>query len=80
MHSKSNNVEIMTNNKADEVIKELFGTLKNRYQNNLESIKGDEFVLNYVHLMYYKYHKINPNRGRSYVDSLNWIKSRKKQQ
>ena len=36
MHSKSDNIEIMINNEADEVIKELFDSLKNRYQNNLE--------------------------------------------
>ena len=36
MHSKSDNIEIMTN---DEVIKERFDSLKNRYQNNLESMK-----------------------------------------
>ena len=47
MHSKSNNVKIMINEKPDEVIKELFDSLKNRYQNNLESIKGSEVVFNY---------------------------------
>ena len=46
MHSKSDNeiteiieiIEIMINVKADEVIKERFNSLKNRNQNNLESI------------------------------------------
>ena len=40
MHSKSDNTEIMINEKGDEVIKELFDSLRNRYQNNLESMKG----------------------------------------
>ena len=31
MHSKSDNIEIMINDEADEVIKELFNSLKNRY-------------------------------------------------
>ena len=44
------------NDKADKVIKEIFDSLKNRYQNNLESIKGSEFVFGYVHLLYYKSH------------------------
>ena len=74
MHSKSDNTEIMISDEADEVIKELFDSLKNRYQNNLESMKGSEFVFDYVHLMYYK---TNSNRVGSYVDSLNWIKSKK---
>ena len=39
MHSKSENIEIMINDEADEVIKGLFDSQKNRYQNNLESRK-----------------------------------------
>ena len=35
MHSKSDNIEIMINDIADEVIKVLYDSLKNRYQNNL---------------------------------------------
>ena len=49
MHSKSNNMEIMIINKAAEVIKELFDSLKNRYQNSLESMKGSEYVFGYVY-------------------------------
>ena len=77
MHSKSDNIEIMVNNEADEVIKEHFNTLKNRYQNKLESMKGSEFVFSYVHLLYHKCHKINQNRGGSYIDSPDWIKNKK---
>ena len=32
MHSKSDNIEIMINKEADEVIEGLFNSLKNRYQ------------------------------------------------
>ena len=54
MDSKSDIIEIMINDEADEVIKELFDSLKNRYQNNLESMKDIEFVFDYVELFYYK--------------------------
>ena len=57
MHLKSDNIEIMFNDEADEVIKELFDSLKNGYQNNLESMKGSELVFDYVQLLYYKCHK-----------------------
>ena len=67
----------MINDEADEVTEELFDSLKNRYQNNLESMKGSEFVFDLVHLLYYKCHKINSNHGRLYIDSLDWIKSKK---
>ena len=49
MHSKSDNIEIMINDEADEVIKGLFDSLKNRYQNNLESMKDS--VFSYVRLL-----------------------------
>ena len=48
MHSKTDNIEIMINVEADEVIKEHFDSLKDRYQNNLESMKGSESVFDYV--------------------------------
>ena len=54
MHSKSDNIEIVINDEANEVIKELSDSLKNRYQNNLESMKGNEFFFDYVQLLYYK--------------------------
>ena len=64
MHSKSDNIGIMINDEAVEVIKELFSLLKNRYQNNLELMKGSDFVLLMIlsYMSYYKCHKINPNR------------------
>ena len=43
MHSKSDNIEIMISDKADEVIKNLFDSLKSRYQNDLESMRASKF-------------------------------------
>ena len=31
----------------------------------------------YGHLLHYRYHKINPNRGGQYIDSPDWIKNKK---
>ena len=57
MHSKSDKLETMMNDEADEAIEELFESLKIRSQNNLEELmKISEFVFDYVHLMYYKCH------------------------
>ena len=69
MHSKRDDIEIMTNDEADEVIKELFDSLKSRYQNNLESINGNEFLFS-------KCPKVNLNRGGLYMDSPNWIQNK----
>ena len=40
-------------------------------------MKGSEFVVNSVHLFYYKCLKINLNCGRSYIDFPDWIKNKK---
>ena len=57
MHSKSGNIKSMINDEAVEVTEKLFESLENRFQNNLESMKGSDFVFDYVHLLYYKCHK-----------------------
>ena len=45
----SDNIKIMINDKAEEVIKELFQSLLSRYQIGLEtSMKGSEFVFDCV--------------------------------
>ena len=56
MHSKSDNVEIMINDEADKVITELFDSLKNRYQNNLESMEDNELLFSDLHLLYFRCH------------------------
>ena len=72
----SDNIEIMINDDEEEVMKELFDLLKNRYQNNLESIKGSEFVFDYIQFLYYNCHKINLNCGGSYVGLPGSIKGK----
>ena len=65
MHSKSDNIDIMINGKAD---KENFQSLLSRYQIGLETTKKG-FSFDSVHLLYYKCHKVNPNQGVSDIDS-----------
>ena len=40
-------------------------------------MKRSEFVFDYIYLLYYKCHKMSPNRGGSYIDSPDWIKNKK---
>ena len=42
-------------------------------------MKAREFVFDYVQLLNYKCHKINPNHGAWYIDSPDWIKHKKQQ-
>ena len=61
MHSKSDIVAMMVNDKEYEVIEEFFQSLS-RYQLGWEIlIEGSDFIFNCVHLLHYKCHKINLN-------------------
>ena len=74
IYSKSDNIETMINDKADEVIEELFQSLLSRYQIDVETtMKGSSFIFDHVHLLYSKCNKIYPNRGGSYIGSPKWI-------
>ena len=75
MQSKRDNIEIMVIDETDEVIDELF---ESPLQNNLKKIKkSNEFVFDYVRLLSYECHEINPNHDWSYKDSPNCIKNKK---
>ena len=69
MHSKSDNIEIMISDKTDEVMKQLFDSLKNIYIKKLGLMSNSEFVFDYVKLLYYNCQKINGNHSGWYLDS-----------
>ena len=49
MRWKSDNIEIIISDKADKVIKKLFDSIKNRYQNNLQSVRGNLRVISMIY-------------------------------
>ena len=52
IHTKSNNVEIMMGSETNEIIKELFKSILQRYQEGLEeSVRGSEFIFDSVDAM-----------------------------
>ena len=78
IRTKSNNVETMMDNETNEIIKELFESFLQRYQNGLEkSMKGSEFVFDRVDALYYDLNKVSLSRGGSYIDSPKWLKDKK---
>ena len=74
MHLKRDNIEIMINEEADDVIKELLIHLKMDIK-MIQNRESQSVSFHYVQLLYYKCHKINANCGGSYVDSSVWIKN-----
>ena len=68
----------MMGKEANNIIDELFESLLQRYQNNLEeSMRGNEFVCDSIDLLYCHLHKVSLKRGRSYVDSPKWLKNKR---
>ena len=41
-------------------------------------MKGSESVFEYVQILYYKFHKINPNCDEWNINSPDWIKMKNK--
>ena len=67
MHTKSNNVEIMIGSKTDEIIKNLFESFLQKYEEGLEeSMRGSEFVYDSVDALYYNLNKVSLSRCGSY--------------
>ena len=78
MNTKSSNIGIIMGNETDEIIKKLFDSLLQKYQDGLEeSIRGNEFIRYSVGLLYYYLQKIGFKRGRSYIDSPEWLKNKR---
>ena len=78
MHTKRDNKEYMNGSDTDEIIKELFKYLLQRYQENLqEKMRGSDFAFDGVNFLYYDFNKTSINRGESYLDSPKWLKNKK---
>ena len=78
MHTKSDNVEISISDDTRDVVKELFKSFLQKYQERLqEKMRGSEFEFDGVNLLYYNFNKISLNRGGSYIESAKWIKDKK---
>ena len=77
MHTKSDNIEIMSGIETSDAINELFSSLSKRYQEGLETkMKGSSFIFERIDLLEYRLHKISLNRGSSYIKSPEWIKNK----
>ena len=78
IHLKSDNIKIMIDSAADEIIEEPFESLLQRYQERLEeSKKGSDLIFNSIDAFYCNLNKISLSRGGSYIDSLEWPNNKK---
>ena len=78
MHTKSDNTEFRIGDDTNDVIKELFKSFLQRYQEGLqEKGKGSEFEFDGVNLLYYDFNKTSLNRGGSHIEAANGQKNKK---
>ena len=74
----SGNSSIFIGYETENIIEELFISLLKEYQISLEEkMKRRDLVFDSVDALYYKLHKISPNKGSSYIDFPKWLKDRK---
>ena len=77
MHTKSDNITIMSGIETEDVINEIFNTFRKRYQEGLETkMKECSFTFERIDLLEYYLRKISLNRGSSYIKSPTWIKKK----
>ena len=69
----SNNESIMWGSHTDNIIRELFESFLNNYQNEEQIIKGSDFNFERFDLMDYKLYKVSLKRGGSYIKSPEWL-------
>ena len=75
MCTESESIEIMIGSETEEINEGLFESLLERYQEGLEKLmRGSEFVFDSVDALYYDLNKVSLSRGRSYINSLEWLK------
>ena len=77
MHTRSDNKEFMNGSDTDEIIKGLFESFLQKYEENLQQkMKGSDFEFDGVNFLYYDFNKISISRGGSYIDSPKWLKNK----
>ena len=75
MYTRRDNVEIMFGDDNNDIIEQIFESLLQTYDENLQNkMKLSDFEFGGVNFLYYDFNKTSINRGGSYIDSPKWIK------
>ena len=78
MHTKSDNEEFMNGDDTNEIIKLLFESFLQRFEENLqEKMRGSDFEFDGSNFFNYNFNKTSIYSGGSYIDSPKWLKDKK---
>ena len=77
IYAWSDNVSIMWGSDTDDIIRKLFKSFLNNYQEELKIIIGSEFNFKSAELIDYKLHRVQLKRGGSCIKSLEWLLHKK---
>ena len=78
VYNKSDNFEITRGSNTNEIMRDICNSILRRYQGGLqESMRGSDFVFDYVESLNYIFRKVDLKRSGSYIETPDWIKKKK---
>ena len=78
MYTRNDNEEFMNGDDNDEVIKSLFKSFLQRFEENLqEKMRGSDFEFDGINFFYYNFNETSIYVGGSYIDSPKRLKDEK---
>ena len=78
MHERSDSEEFMTEDDTNEIIKSLFQSFVQRYEESFQNkMKGSDFEFDVINFLYYDFNKTSIYRGGAYIDSAKWLKDKR---
>ena len=78
MYTRNVCEEFMSGSETEEIVEKLFGSLLQRYQDNLnEKMRGSDFIFNGVNYLFYDFNRVSISKGGSYIESPKWLQHKK---
>ena len=78
MYTRSENEEFMIGDNTNEIIKSLFESFLQKFEENLEEkIRGSGFGFDGINFFNYNFNKTSIDIGGSYIDFPKWLKDKK---
>ena len=78
MFTRSDNEEFMSGDDTNEIIKSLYESFLQRFEENLqEKMRGSDFEFDGINFFNYNFDESSIYRGGSYIDSPKWLKDKK---